>query len=146
MFYDRFINLCKRKGVTPVQVRKDLGISQSTMASWKSRGLTPSATTLTKLADYFGVIMADLLDGNEAKIYNTGFIDGAVAESMYGQESSPGSPEKVRSDEEINTWASMFQGLCNLTEEDTQLIVSMAKQLNEARKVQQKDKTPADGD
>lgn len=56
------------------------------MASWKSRGLTPNATTLAKLADYFGVIMADLLDGNEAKIYNTGFVDGAVAQDMHNQE------------------------------------------------------------
>lgn len=93
MFYDRFTNLCDKKGVTPVQVRKDLGISQSTMASWKSRGLTPNATTLAKLADYFGVIMADLLDGNEAKIYNAGFVDGAVAEDMHHKETSTTPPD-----------------------------------------------------
>ena len=85
MFYDKFLSLCKINGVTPVQVRKDLGISQSTMASWKSRSLTPNAATLSKLADYFGVIMADLLDGNEAKIYNAGFIDGAVVEGAENQ-------------------------------------------------------------
>ena len=55
MFYDIFEGLCKRANTTPAQVRKDLGISQSTMASWKSRGLTPKSGTLKQLADYFGV-------------------------------------------------------------------------------------------
>lgn len=62
MFYDRFISLCDKRGVTPVQVRKELGISQSTMASWKSRSLTPNAATLAKLADYFNVTIDYLLD------------------------------------------------------------------------------------
>lgn len=61
MFFDIFVSLCQKKGVTPVQVRKVLGISQSTMASWKSRGLTPNSITLAKLADYFDVPMAYLL-------------------------------------------------------------------------------------
>lgn len=69
MFYDKFIYLCDKKGVAPIQVRKDLEISQSTMASWKSRGLTPNATTLAKLADYFGVTVDYLLgkDDNLSK-------------------------------------------------------------------------------
>lgn len=61
MFYDRFNELCNEKGVTPVQLRKELGISQSTVASWKSRGLTPKGITLQRLADYFGVSVNYLL-------------------------------------------------------------------------------------
>ena len=38
MFYDCFEKLCKERDKTPAQVRKELGISQSTMGSWKSRG------------------------------------------------------------------------------------------------------------
>ena len=53
MFYDCFEKLCKERDKTPAQVRKELGISQSTMGSWKSRGLTPNAATLMQLADYF---------------------------------------------------------------------------------------------
>ena len=66
MFYDTFLNLCEEKHVTPIQVRNDLGISQSTMASWKSRRLTPKYETLKKLADYFDVSINDLLDGDTA--------------------------------------------------------------------------------
>ena len=62
-FYTIFEQLCKEKGVTPARVREDLAISQSTMASWKSRGLTPKYDTSKKLADYFGVSV-DYLLGN----------------------------------------------------------------------------------
>ena len=65
MFYDRFLKLCELKGVTPVQVRNDLNISQSTMASWKSRGLTPNAKKLHVLAEYFGVSVSNLLSDSE---------------------------------------------------------------------------------
>lgn len=60
-FYTIFEQLCKERGVSPAQVRNNLGISQSTMASWKSRGLTPKAETMQKLADYFGVSVDYLL-------------------------------------------------------------------------------------
>ena len=61
MFYDVFLSLCDVYGTTPVEVRKKLGISQSTMASWKSRGLTPSAGMAVRLANYFGVSVDYLL-------------------------------------------------------------------------------------
>lgn len=61
MFYERFEKLCKEREVTPAQVRKQLGISQSTMASWKSRDLTPNAVTLVQLADYFEITVDALL-------------------------------------------------------------------------------------
>ena len=61
MFYDVFLSLCDVYGTTPIEVRKKLGISQSTMASWKSRGLTPSAGMAVRLANYFGVSVDYLL-------------------------------------------------------------------------------------
>ena len=67
MFYDIFTELCDEKGVTPTTVRKELGISQSTMASWKSRGLNPSASLLVQLAEYFGTTPAYLLGNRYAR-------------------------------------------------------------------------------
>lgn len=61
MFYDVFLSLCDVHGTTPIEVRKRLGISQSTMASWKSRGLTPSAGMAVRIANYFGVSVDYLL-------------------------------------------------------------------------------------
>lgn len=56
-----FEQLCEEKGTTPAKVRADIGISQSTVASWKSRDLTPKYDTLKKLADYFEVPVDTLL-------------------------------------------------------------------------------------
>ena len=67
MFYDIFLELCNEKGVTPAQVRKDLSISQSTMASWKSRGLNPNASTIIQLANYFQTTPSYLLGNRMAK-------------------------------------------------------------------------------
>lgn len=64
MFYDIFLNVCEEKNTSPAQVRRDLSISQSTMASWKSKGLTPNATTVARLAEYFNVSV-DYLLGKE---------------------------------------------------------------------------------
>lgn len=60
VFYDRFFELCQRKGVTPTQVARDLGVRQSTVSMWKKQGTTPKYDTLKKLADYFGVETDDL--------------------------------------------------------------------------------------
>lgn len=60
-FYTIFEQLCNEESISPAQVRTDLGINQSTMASWKSRNLTPKAETIQKLADYFGVSVDYLL-------------------------------------------------------------------------------------
>lgn len=79
MFYDVFLGLCKEFNVTPAKVRKDLDISQSTMASWKSRNLTPNAQTLVLLAEYFHTTPAYLMGNKLAKIpYDTKKILSAV--------------------------------------------------------------------
>lgn len=64
-FYTTFERLCDEKGITPVQVRSALNISQSTMASWKARGLTPKYDTTKRIAAYLGVEVDDLLTEKE---------------------------------------------------------------------------------
>lgn len=64
-FYDNFLSACSDKQVTPAQVRKALKISQSTMASWKSRSLTPKYGTVKKIADYLQVDWTDLVPEEE---------------------------------------------------------------------------------
>ena len=60
-FYSRFEQLCKAKGVTPTQAARDNKIAQSVVSMWKTRGSTPKAATVQKLADYFGVTVNQLL-------------------------------------------------------------------------------------
>ncbi|MEY8420998.1 helix-turn-helix transcriptional regulator [Oscillospiraceae bacterium 44-5] len=60
-FYDIFERLCDEKGVTPTQVARDNGLTQQTVSHWKTRGSTPKADTVQKLADYFEVSVDYLL-------------------------------------------------------------------------------------
>lgn len=60
-FYDIFERLCGDKGATPTQVARDNGLTQQTVSHWKTRGSTPKAETVQRLADYFGVSVNYLL-------------------------------------------------------------------------------------
>lgn len=62
-FYDKVQKLAKNAGVSVAQVERDLGIEQQAK---KWRKFTPNASTLCKLADYFGVSVDFLLDREDS--------------------------------------------------------------------------------
>ncbi len=65
MFYDNFARLCAEAGKSPTAVTKDLGFSTADASHWKN-GKSPTAKTLQKIADYFGVTVNDLLTDDPA--------------------------------------------------------------------------------
>lgn len=72
VFYDRFVELCKIKKMSPAAVAKDIGLSNSSTTTWKN-GSIPKGDTLQKLADYFGVSVDYLLGRYQLKrIFETG--------------------------------------------------------------------------
>ncbi len=60
MFWNIFYNLCQASNISPTAVIKELGIAAGSVTAWK-KGVTPSTRSLQKIADYFGVTIADLL-------------------------------------------------------------------------------------
>ena len=54
MFYERFVQICKNRGVKPTPVLKSLGISPGNMARWQT-GASINSATLQKIADHFEV-------------------------------------------------------------------------------------------
>lgn len=60
MFYDRFSELCKKRGKSPAAVTREIGLNNSSSTAWK-HGATPKGETLQKLANYFGVSVDYLL-------------------------------------------------------------------------------------
>ena len=64
MFWEKFINLCNQKGISANAVCADLGLSNATATKWKN-GSIPRATTLKKIADYFGTTVS-YLTGEQA--------------------------------------------------------------------------------
>jgi Predicted transcriptional regulators len=67
VFYDRFIELCNKKGVSPSKAGLSIGISKTSVTRWKTSGIVPKLDTLNKLAEYFGVTTDYLLTGTDNK-------------------------------------------------------------------------------
>lgn len=59
MFWNNFVSLCVKHNTKPNPVAKELGLSSGAVTKWKN-GTKPTATALQKIADYFGVTVADL--------------------------------------------------------------------------------------
>ncbi len=66
MFYDRFIELCNKKGIKPTPLVVSLGLSSSNVSQWK-KGSIPRPEVLQKLSDYFNVSISYLMLGEEEK-------------------------------------------------------------------------------
>lgn len=66
MFYDRYVELCREKGVSPSRAAIEAGLSKSTVTKWKNDpNGKPTGNIIDKLTKYFGVSIAMLLDGSD---------------------------------------------------------------------------------
>ena len=59
--YQRFVDLCEKKGVTAYKVAKETGITTATLSNWKNGRYMPKADKLQKIADFFDVSVDYLL-------------------------------------------------------------------------------------
>ena len=60
-FYDRFIELCKDRCVTPCTVSRILGFSRSCVTDWKNNGTMPCQENVNKIAYFFNIIVDELM-------------------------------------------------------------------------------------
>ncbi|MDD5883053.1 MAG: helix-turn-helix domain-containing protein [Firmicutes bacterium] len=68
MFYDRFVELCKQKGVTASRGAIEAGISKSLVTKWKTSKVDiPSPDVLSKLSKYFNLPISELLGEENEK-------------------------------------------------------------------------------
>ena len=59
-FYENFVDLCNSIHKSPTATVIAMGFNRSTLTQWK-RGATPSDATVRRIADYFGISVAELL-------------------------------------------------------------------------------------
>lgn len=64
MFFFNFVSLCNSVGKSPSAVAEEMGFKRSVVTAWKN-GRQPRQATLQKIADYFGVTVADLTAESE---------------------------------------------------------------------------------
>lgn len=99
MFFDNLKEACFKKGTSPTALLKSLGMSTSSVTSWK-KGVTPSIGTVYRLAEHLGVDPASLIDPTSRSAfdaYNEGYIDCLEAD-MGEQEKAPTLTKKDERD------------------------------------------------
>lgn len=85
MFYDRFVMLCSRKGVTPSRAAIDAGLSKSTVTKWKNDPSTrPTGTVIDKLTRYFDISISELLGENENSDSAVQIRDSDIKFALFG--------------------------------------------------------------
>ena len=104
MFYTNFVKLCNRKGIAPTAAAVEMGFHRSDATRW-SKGAEPRRTTLEKVADYFGVTVADLIGDDAAqKEKPTAQGDGLTEKQKYAIELI-----KSTSDDDLDKLIEMFK-------------------------------------
>ena len=62
MFYDKYAQLCKKRGISMSAAAVDAGVSKSLVTKWKANKVeVPSPDVLKKLSNYFGIPVSELL-------------------------------------------------------------------------------------
>jgi len=108
-FYNSFLLLCSRKGVSPSVAARDAGISSGAPTAWK-RGAVPKPAQRQRLCDYFGVTDDILLgytsideQGTKQTPSFKPSIPGAFVDEYgtvsYGQKENTPTPEGERNEE-----------------------------------------------
>lgn len=85
MFYDRFVTLCKNRGVTPSRAAIDAGLSKSTVTKWKNDPNTrPTGSVIEKLTRYFGITISELLGEAEDDAAKRPLNDTEIKFALFG--------------------------------------------------------------
>lgn len=68
-FYNNYVRLCAERKMSPSAVALAIGLKKSNVTYWKTARNNPSDVTLSKIADFFGIsvseLVADAEDGEE---------------------------------------------------------------------------------
>ena len=100
MFFDNLKVACAKKGTSPTSLLKSLGMSTSSVTSWKN-GVSPSIGTVYKLAEALEVNPKLLLDGYEARFndYAEGYTDAIDDDMEWERTHTKKAPALTEKDE-----------------------------------------------
>ena len=69
MFYDKYAQICKQRGISKSAAAVAAGVSKSLVTKWKTNKVeTPSPEVLEKLSAYFNIPISELLGEEEMGI------------------------------------------------------------------------------
>ena len=82
-FYEKVIGLCNEKGISPSALATAIGQTRAAATGWK-QGM-PRATTIKKIADYFGVPVSYFVDEEQPSLApNIYSVDGIIPMPVIG--------------------------------------------------------------
>lgn len=119
MFYDRFLELCQRKGVAPSRAATEAGISKSLVSKWKANAnKEPSPDVVRKLADYFGISKFEVLEDAPKQSEESASVNNDAELTAY--------LEELRTRPEMRM---LFQLAKSATKEDVEKAVKIIETL-----------------
>ncbi len=77
MFYDVFKKICDERGISVTKATEEIGLARTIGSKWKKTGATPNGETLTKIADYFGITVNELVGPKESEQARNNIIQSA---------------------------------------------------------------------
>lgn len=111
--YEVFEQLLQKNGVTPYKVAKEAGVTQTALSNWKSGRSTPTTKTLQKIADYFGVTIDYLMNGEEKE----------ETQGYYLNEETAKAAQEIFENKELR---ALFDVTRNADPEDLRALHNMA--------------------
>ena len=107
VFYNKYVNLCNMKGVSPSAAAEEMGYQRSVVTRW-SKGTEPREATIQRVADYFGV----------------------DADYLRGKKENP----QIRQDQEVSESFKELLGMMkDAPEDDLRLLIKMYQAIRSER-------------
>ncbi len=94
-FYDRFIELCQEKCVTPCTVARVLRFSRSCVTYWKRNEYIPRQETVNKIAAFFNITVDELMD-EECPEIKPSVTEKQIREYLLGDHNTDKNWKKVK--------------------------------------------------
>lgn len=117
MFWDRLVQLCADRGISPSAAAFQIGLQRAAAAQWK-KGSQPTDTTLYKLATFFDVPVSYFYEAGDTKKDQPVTGSDELAEAL----------EAARNDERIR---ALFSEAVKATPEDIDVVTSWLRRLRE---------------
>lgn len=82
MIYENIVRLCLENGISIHNLEKSIGIGNGVIGKW--RDSFPRADVLKKVADFFGVTVDSILDGNGNSREASGWVSFLNGDAVDG--------------------------------------------------------------
>lgn len=129
MFFDNLKEACFKKGTSPTALLKSLGMSTSSVTSWK-KGVTPSINTVYRLAESLGVDPAVLIDSatrSAFDAYNEGYIDGMEDDQIANTPALTKKDERIAKNDNEQDMLLLARHMEPLSENDREVLKEQFK-------------------